>query len=107
MSDLIALARAKQGVSDVPTADEPIVEAPIDAASEAITLYCRRVFALTSWDEITSGRCDGILALKQLPIVSVSRIAVADQPALRVVNENASTNQRASVRVMSTGLVLT
>src|SRR4051794_35618417 len=107
MSDLITLARAKRAIPDVPSADEPIVEALIDAASEAISLHCRRTFPLTSWDEIACGRCDGKLALKQFPIVTVSRIAVADRAALLVVNEDDSTNQRASVRLTSTGLVLT
>ena len=78
MSDLITLARATLAIPDVPSADEPIVEALIDAASEAINLYCRRTFPLTSWDEITSGGCDGKLALKQFPIISVTRIAVAE-----------------------------
>src|SRR5437667_7071087 len=104
MSDLITLSRAKLAIPDVPSADEPIVEALIDAASEAISLYCRRTFPLTSWDEITSGRCDGKLALKQFPIVTVSRIAVAERAALLVVNDDAATNQRATVRVTSTGL---
>ena len=107
MSDLITLARAKQAIPDVPAADEPIVEALIDAATEAITVYCRRTFPLTSWDEITSGRPDGKLALKQFPIATVSRIAVADRAALRLVNENTATNQRATARLTSTGLVLT
>jgi hypothetical protein len=107
MSDLITLARAKLAIPDVPTADEPIVEALIDAASEAVSLYCRRTFPLTSWDEITSGRCDRKLALKQFPIVTVSRIAVADSAALGIVNEDKVTNQRATARLTSTGLVLT
>jgi hypothetical protein len=106
MSDLITLARAKQAIPDVPAADEPIVEALIDAASEAISLHCRRTFALTSWDEIANGRCDGKIALKQFPIVSVSRIAVADRASLHIVNEDAVTNQRASARLTSAGLVL-
>jgi hypothetical protein len=107
MSDLITLARAKQAIPEVPTADEPIVEALIDAATQAISLYCRRTFPLASYDEIASGRRDGKLSLKQFPIVSVSRIAVADRAALLIVNENDATNQRATVRVVAAGLVLT
>lgn len=107
MSDLITLARAKQAIPDVPTADEPIVEALIDAATDAISVYCRRTFPLASYDEITSGRRDGRLALKQFPVVSVSRIAVADRAALLIVNEDDSTHQRATARLASTGLVLT
>src|SRR5215218_8528026 len=107
MPDLITLARAKQAIPSVPSADDPIVEALIDAASEAVHVYCRRTFPLTSWDEITSGRPDGKLALRQFPIASISRIAAADQPALLIANDNATTNQRATARLTSTGLVLT
>jgi hypothetical protein len=91
----------------VPSADDAIVEELIDAASEIIELYCRRTFSLTSYDELVSGRPDEILRLKQFPIVSVTRIAATNGAALKIVNENATLNQRATVRITSTGLVLT
>ena len=107
MPDLITLARAKQAIPSVPSADDAIVEDLIDAASEMIEHYCRRTFALTTYDEIANGRFDGRLRLKQFPIVTVTRIAASNGAALRVVNENTSLNQRATVRITTTGLVLT
>jgi hypothetical protein len=106
MPDLITLARAKQAIPDVPAADEPIVEALIDAASNAVHAFCRRIFPLTSWDEIASGRRDGRIALKQFPLATVSRIAASNRAALLISNANDAANQRATARITSTGLVL-
>jgi hypothetical protein len=106
MPDLITLARAKQAMPTPPAADDAIIEDLIDAASEIIELYCRRTFASTTYDEIVSGRSDGRLRLKQFPIVTVTRVAASNGTALQVVNENATLNQRATVRITSTGLVL-
>ena len=107
MPDLITLARAKQAIPSVPSADDAIVEDLIDAASEIIELYCRRTFAQTNYDELASGRPDGRLRLRQFPIVTVTRIAASNGAAIQVVNENSTLNQRATVQITSTGLVLT
>jgi len=105
MPDLITRARAKQAIPDVPSADDTLIDVLVTAASDAIHEYCRRIFPLASYDEVTDGR-RGRLALKQFPIISVSRIAVADRAALLLSNASASINQRATARLTSTGLVL-
>jgi hypothetical protein len=106
MPDLIDRVRAKQAIPDVPSADDTLIDVLVTAASDAIHEYCRRIFPLASYDEITVGRRKR-LALKQFPIVSVARIAVADRPALLLSNTNSLSNQRATARPTSTGIVLT
>src|SRR4051812_49352201 len=101
MPDLITRARAKQAIPDVPSADDTLIDVLVTAASEAIHTYCRRIFPVTNWDEITSGRCDGKLALRQFPIVTITRIAAASRAALLISNVNATTNQRATARLTS------
>jgi hypothetical protein len=101
------LARAKQAIAITSSADDARLQTLISAASEAIETWCGRRFALATYDQKLSGDESGSLWLDQYPVVSISRIAIARRRALTVINTDTAGNQRATVQVKETGLVLT
>ena len=90
--------------SDISDADLTIL---IDAASASFERLAHRTFNSTAWTERYDGVCSDTLILNQYPIISVSRVVIGSNEALLVQNTDATTNQRAAVRVTSTGLTLT
>ncbi|MBI2804812.1 MAG: hypothetical protein HYX68_07495 [Planctomycetes bacterium] len=107
MSNLITRARAIYNLNNrATTSDEDTtLDALIAAVSAAIENYCWRTFAVTSYDELYPGQNQHELILRHYPITSVERVAHDPAPVLRVTNASA-TNQRATVKVTATGLVL-
>lgn len=106
MPDLITLARAKQGIAITTSADDAKIQTLIAAASEAIERWCGRRFASATYDEIKSVESARAVRLDQFPVTAVSRVSVGRTTALTVVNTDSITNQRSSVQVTSTGLLL-
>lgn len=108
MADLITIDRAKYNInqSSFTSAEDDTINALIDGVSKAIQRYCRRELALQSRDEVHYGSGGSRLILHDYPVVTVTRVATAPAVALRVKNTS-SANQQASVRITSTGLLLT
>lgn len=107
MSNLITRGRAIQNLNDRATTsnENATLDVLIPAVSRAIENYCWRTFAITSYDELYPGHNRLELVLRHYPIASVERLAYAPSPVMRVTNNSAS-NQRATVKVTSTGLEL-
>jgi len=101
-ADLITRARAIQNLNDRATTsnENSTLDALVTAVSNAIKRYCRTDFFQQSYDELYSGAGQQRLLLRQIPIVSVARVAYGPYAVLRITN-NDTTNQRASVAVSS------
>lgn len=107
MANLITRARALYNLNNRATtsAENDTLDALIAAVSKSIEQYCWRTFATTTYDELQPGNNRQELVLRNYPLVSVERVAYAPTPVLRVTNTSAN-NQRATVKVTSTGLEL-
>lgn len=107
MANLITRARVLYNLNNrATTSDEDdTLDALIAAVSKSVEQYCWRTFASTSYDELQPGNNRQELVLRNYPLISVERVAYAPTPVLRVTNTSAS-NQRATVKVTSTGLEL-
>jgi hypothetical protein len=108
MSDLITRARALQNLNNLtPTSAEgTLLDNLVSAVSRAVEAYCRRTFDEQSFDELYDGGPAEELLLRHYPVLRVERVAHTPSPVLRITN-TAAGNQRATVRVTDTGLVLT
>ncbi len=106
MSDLITNARAKFNIPTATTANDAAINTLISAASRAIQRYCRRDFAVLSYDELYNGNGDRRLILRQYPVVSVQSVRYRPVTVIKVINNNTSLNQQARVTVTATGLTL-
>jgi hypothetical protein len=105
--DLITLARAKQDIQSITdTSQDALLGVLITAYSEGIEKYCRRRFVSTTFDELYNGTGDRRLLLRQYPIQSVRWVRYRPVTVLKIQNTNLNLNQRATVRVTSTGLNL-
>ncbi len=105
MPDLITLARAKYNIHRTTTASEDTTLTELlKVCSSAIEKYCRRQFDSQDFDELYPGNVSDTLALRHFPLVKVSRVAYDPTTVLTV--QNTGSNQRATVRVTSTGLEL-
>jgi hypothetical protein len=104
--DLITLDRAYLNLQGVTGVDN-LIQTLVTAASDAIRKYCRRDFLVTSYDELYDGNGGCTLMLRQYPIQSVKSVRYRPVTVLKVINNDATTNQQARVQVTSTGLVLT
>ncbi len=107
MPDLITLARAKYNIHRSTTsAEDTTLTELIKACSSAIEKYCRRQFDSQEFDELYPGSGGHVLTLRHFPLVKVTRVAYDPTTVLTVKNTATTTNQRASVRITSTGLEL-
>ena len=106
--DLITLARAKQDIQAITdSSQDALLATLITALSDAVEKYCRRRFVSTARDELYNGTGDRRLLLREYPVQSVQSVRYRPVTVLKVQNVNTALNQRATVAVTSTGLVLT
>lgn len=105
MSDLISLSRARQSLQGAGSIDDAVLAVLISAASAAVEKHCQRTFVLTSYRERYDGDGSGRLWLKNFPIAAVTRVSAGRASALAIQQTDTTTNQRATVRVIPTGLV--
>lgn len=103
--DLITLARAYQALNGV-TGQDALLGVLVTAYSEAVEKYCRRYFVSRTFDELYSGNGDRRLLLRQYPVQSVRWVRYRPVTVLKLSNTNTVLNQRATVRITSTGLNL-
>jgi hypothetical protein len=107
VKDLCTLARAKQAIQSITdSSQDALLGVLITAASDAIEKYCKRNFVSKVFDELYNGSGDRRLLLRQYPIQSVRWVRYRPVTVLKIVNNNTNLNQRATVRVTSTGLNL-
>jgi hypothetical protein len=106
--NLITLARALQNFTNVTltNAEQASLQAMITAVSRAIKRYCRRDFVITTYDEQYNGSGDRRLVLRQIPIISITRVSYGPYAVLRIWNSSGS-NVRAVAALDSSGLALT
>lgn len=97
---------AAQTITSDDAAGDPtaIVETIHDAVEKWIKNYCQRDFESTSYKEYSSGDDTTHLFLKQFPVISVSRLSIGRNNAIKV--NNLLTATYATVSVTSTGVVL-
>jgi hypothetical protein len=106
--DLITLARAKQDIQSITdSSQDALLQTLITAVSDAVEKYCRRYFLSRAFDELYNGEGDRRLLLRQYPVQSVQSVRYRPVTVLKVINSATLQNQRATVAVASTGLVLT
>lgn len=107
MSDLITRDRALRNLNGqtVTTPELAILDGLVSAASQAIESHCRRSFGLVNRDERHDGHDDPVLLAHHYPIVALQRVAAAPTPVLSLRNLDDDV-QRASVRVVADGVVL-
>lgn len=92
-----AYAQAALAELGLTTAQLATLDTVIDAASATIERYCRRKFARATYDQIYQSGWEGTILLQQYPINAISRVSWSKEMALRIVNTDTSTNQRATV----------
>jgi hypothetical protein len=110
LPDLITTDRAVQNaaLAALQTSSPDYLASLITAASDIIRRRCNRAFVQNAYTEYYSG---GIfqhapIRLRQFPVLEVTRVAASPQPALRVMNLDSGTNQRATVETTASGLTL-
>lgn len=85
--------------------DRSGLERSINAASDEIETWCSRTFASTTYTQLVSGRGTPKLRLRQIPIVSIARVAIGARVAFTV--QNSSTDaQDATIKNDGTNLTL-
>lgn len=104
--DLISNARAKTSLPLAVAADDATINTLITAVSQYIRTYCRRDFALTSYDELYSGDGGRYLMLRQYPLQTVTSVRYRPVTVMKIINNATSINQQARVSVVNTGLQL-
>ncbi len=104
--NLISLERAKLNIPSATAGDERTIDALIGACSDAIQKYCRRDFAVRSYDELYDGNGDRRFMLRQYPLISVESVRYRPVTVLKVINNDMATNQQARVTVTQIGLTL-
>lgn len=110
----IHLGRAKEAIqssySNAGGVDDNILLDIIRACSAFTDRYTNRPysgFLQQSYDELYHGTGDYIMFLRNVPVVSIQRIAGSPQPACWVHNTDSDMGARATVAVTSTGVTLT
>lgn len=108
MSDLINQARALRNLNgqSLSAPQLAILDGVVSAASQAIEAHCRRAFGLVNRDERHDGQDDPVLLVHHYPIAAIDRVACSPTPVLIVANDSGAV-QRATVRVVATGVILT
>lgn len=79
-----------------------IIHASVEAWIQ--TVYCRRTLVSTNYKEKYDGTADNSLVLDNYPIISLNRLSMGYDEAMRV--KNSSTFGHASISVSSTGVTL-
>lgn len=107
-TDLITRERAVRNLGGITltAAENLLLDALVPAVSQAIRRFCGRDFSAQQHDELYDGNGQCRLVLRHFPILSVERVAWCPAVVFQVTNTSAS-NQRATVKVTSTGLTLT
>lgn len=105
--NLITRARAQRSIaqSSFTAAEHTLTDEKIAAASAAIVSYCGRGFHAQRYDRLYNGLGTHKLMLDDWPIIDVERVA-ADPTAVLKIKNTATTNQRATVRVDQSGIIL-
>ena len=105
--DLVTLARAKQSNRQITdTTYDTIYQVWLTAASVWIEKYCKRTFYVKAFDELYNGSGAKRLLLREYPVQLVTSVRCRPTTVLKIKNTAPTTNQRATVRVTSTGLTL-
>lgn len=103
--DLIDIARAKVSNRQITDGSfDASLQVWITAVSDWIEKYCRRNFYSTVYDELYNGNGDRRLILRSYPVQAVNSVRYRPVVVLKIQNTDTSTNQRATVTVLSTGL---
>jgi len=103
--DLITRARAYQALQGV-TGVDSLLDTLITAASDAVARWCGRSFHSRAVEEVHDAGGE-VLLLREYPVQAIAWIRDSPQVVLRVVNTATTVNQRATVAIASTGLILT
>jgi hypothetical protein len=110
LPDLIDTDRAVQNatLAALNASSPAYLASLITAASDLLRRRCNRDFVQQTYSEYYSG---GInlhtpIRLRQFPVIEITRVAARPQAALRVMNADSATNQRATVETTATGLNL-
>lgn len=110
LADLISTDRAVQNtaLAALQSSSPDYLASLITAASDMIRRRCNRDFVQSAYSEYYSGGVylNAPIRLRQFPVLEITRVASNPQPALRVMNFDSATNQRATVETTSTGLTL-
>lgn len=108
MSDLITsdylLNCAAAGGRSLSTAEQTVSGQVISAASRLARKHCNRYFTRTTYDGLyTLDFPSKVFLLRQYPLNNVIRIATNPTTVLSISNSDDTTNQRAYVRLVTTG----
>lgn len=90
-----------QAATDDPTA---IVQTILNGVDSFVKGYCRRDFEETDYKEYYNGKGTQKLFLNQYPIISVSRLSIGRNNAIKI--NNSATSTYATVSVTATGVTL-
>jgi len=103
---IITLKEAKiwLGIDVTDDSENDVINAIHAPVEKWIKEYCQRDFESTSYKEYSDGDGTEYLFLKQYPIISVSRLSIGRNNAIKV--NNSLTATYATVSVTSTGVVL-
>jgi hypothetical protein len=110
LPDLITTDRALQNatLAALQARSPSYLASLITAASDLLRGRCSRDFVQQTYSEYYSGGVNfhTPLRLRQFPVIEITRVASWPQAAMRVMNADSATNQRATVETTSTGLNL-
>jgi hypothetical protein len=110
LPDLITTDRAVQNaaLAALQASAPDYLASLITAASDTIRRRCNRDFVQNVYTEYYSGGIykNAPIRLRQFPVLEVTRVAANPLPALRVMNLDSASNQRATVETTASGLTL-
>ncbi len=101
----VADFRAYTGL-DVAAPTTAVVETLLNAATDLIESYCRRLFVSRQHTELHDRGSDGVVVLHQRPVISVARVSVGKTGALHITFVLANSSE-ATVSVNPSSTVLT
>jgi hypothetical protein len=85
------------------SAQSTVLPLVTSAASRAIRRWCSRQFTYAEYDELYTVGLDGQILLREFPVDAVTRVASSPATVLTIQNTDGITNQRAQVRLATTG----
>lgn len=112
MADLITNQRAIQNplLAAVGTSSPAYLSSLVTAASDSVKRYCHREFLQQAFTEYQNGgiykREGPSLRLREYPVIQITRIAGWPQPAIQIINNDTTTNQRATAQTLVNGDVV-
>ena len=105
--DLITLQRSKDSNRQITdTSFDTRLALWITSCSDWIEKYCKRPFYSLARDELYNGSGTKRLLLREYPVQLVTSVRYRPTTVMTIKNTAPTTNQRATVRVTSTGLTL-